>query len=27
MELEMIHFGLMHSIRKYLDIRKMIERL
>lgn len=27
MELEMIHFGLMHTIRKYLDIRKLIERL
>lgn len=27
MELEMIHFGLLHSIRKYIDIRKMIERL
>lgn len=27
MELEMVHFGLMHTIRKYLDIRKMIDRL
>ncbi len=26
MELEMIHFGLMHTIRKYNDIRKIIER-
>jgi|LauGreDrversion4_2_1035121.scaffolds.fasta_scaffold60865_2 hypothetical protein len=27
MELEMIHFGLMHTIRKYTDIRKLFERL
>ena len=27
MELEMIHFGLMHSFHKYQDIRKIIERL
>ncbi len=27
MELEMIHFGLMHSIRKYTDVRKLIDRL
>ena len=27
MELEMIHFGLMHTIRKYTDIRKLCERL
>lgn len=27
MELEMIHFGLMHSIRKYVDVRKLIDRL
>lgn len=26
LELEMIHFGLMHTIRKYLDIRKFIEK-
>ena len=23
----MIHFGLMHTIRKYTDIRKLCERL
>lgn len=27
MELEMIHFGLLHSIRKYTDVRKLIDRL
>lgn len=27
MKLEMVHFGLMHTIRKYVDIRKMIDRL
>lgn len=27
MELEMIHFGLMHTLRKYVDIRKLIDRL
>lgn len=27
MELEMIHFGLMHVIRKYLDIRKYVDRI
>jgi hypothetical protein len=24
---EMIHFGLMHSFRKYLEIKKLIDRL
>lgn len=24
---QQVHFGLMHSIRKYLDIRKMLERM
>ena len=27
MELQMIHYGLLHSIRKYTDIKKMMERL
>lgn len=27
MELEMIHFGLMHSIRKYTDVRKILDKL
>ena len=27
MELEMIHFGLMHTFHKYQDIRKIIDRL
>jgi len=27
MELEMIHFGLLHSIRKFQDVRKMMDRL
>ena len=27
MELQIITFGLMHTIRKYKDIRKMIDRL
>lgn len=27
MELEMLHFGLLHTIRKYGDIRKITDRL
>jgi len=27
MDLEMVHFGLLHTIRKYQDIRKMIDRM
>ena len=27
MELQMIHYGLMHTIRKYQDVRKMLDRL
>ena len=27
MELQMIHVGLMHTVRKYADVRKMIEKL
>jgi Ubiquitin elongating factor core len=26
-ELEMIHFGLMHTIRKYIDIRKYLDKI
>lgn len=27
MELQMIHFGLMHTIKKYQDVRKLVDRL
>ena len=27
MELEMIHFGLLHAARKYQDVKKLMDRL
>lgn len=27
MELEMLHFGLMHTIRKFSDVKKLMDRM